>query len=42
MAGARLDFIDNHSKDLLNRVASERQDHEVSYQLGANLRLLPA
>lgn len=42
MAGARLDFIDNHSKDLLNRVASERQEHEVSYQLGANLRLLPA
>ncbi len=42
MLGGRYDFIDNHSKDLLGRVASERQEGEVSYQLGANFRVLPA
>jgi len=42
MAGGRLDFIDNHSRDLLNNVTSERQEQEVSYQLGANFRVLPA
>ncbi|HEY0946355.1 MAG TPA: TonB-dependent receptor [Opitutaceae bacterium] len=41
MGGVRYDYIDNHSKDLASGEASERQEDEISYQLGANLRVLP-
>ena len=39
MLGGRYDYIDNHSKDLLGRVESERQQDEISYQLGLNYRV---
>jgi iron complex outermembrane receptor protein len=39
LVGGRYDYIDNHSKDLLAGLASERQEGEVSHQLGANYRL---
>ena len=42
MAGVRYDFIDNHARDLRGATSSERQEDEISYQLGANYRLLPA
>jgi outer membrane receptor protein involved in Fe transport len=42
MLGGRYDYIDNHSKDLLAGLESERQEGEVSYQLGANYRVLPS
>jgi len=41
MAGARYDYVDNHSKDLVASANSERQTDEVSYQLGANYRIHP-
>lgn len=40
MAGARYDYIDNHSRDVRAGTASERQEDEISYQLGANFRLV--
>lgn len=42
MAGVRWDYIDNHSRDLRAATTSERQEDEISYQFGANYRLLPA
>lgn len=42
MAGVRYDYIDNHARDLRAATSSERQEDEISYQLGANYRLLPA
>lgn len=42
MTGVRYDYVDNHSRDLRAGTTSERQTDEVSYQLGVNVRLLPA
>ncbi|HRE08032.1 MAG TPA: TonB-dependent receptor [Opitutaceae bacterium] len=41
MAGARYDYVDNHSKDLVAGANSERQTDEISYQVGANYRVFP-
>ncbi len=44
MTGGRYDYIKSHSINLVPSVASDSKRHtdEVSYQLGANYRLLPA
>lgn len=42
LAGVRYDYVDNHAKDLRVGDQSEQQTDELSYQVGANVRVLPA
>src|SRR5690606_23516918 len=40
MTGVRYDYVDNHSRNFASSQFSERQSDEVSYQLGANFRVI--
>ncbi len=42
LAGIRYDYVDNHARDLRIGDETESSTDEVSYQFGANVRVLPA
>jgi len=42
LAGVRYDYVDNHSRDIRLAAEADQQTDEVSYQVGANVRVLPA